>query len=115
MAKEPVAKTVLVDGKTYVERADGTLVPAHGATGWARLDAMGDDDIEAAIAADPDAAPVLSAAWFERAELYGDNEKVLVNMRLDARVVSWFKARGRGYQARINAVLRAYVDTYTSK
>jgi len=32
-------------------------------------------------------------------------------MRLDEDIVKWFKARGRGYQTRINAVLRAYVES----
>ena len=30
--------------------------------------------------------------------------------RLDAEVVRWFREQGRGYQTRINAVLRAYYE-----
>ena len=30
-------------------------------------------------------------------------------MRIDADVLEWFKARGKGYQTRMNAVLKAYV------
>jgi uncharacterized protein (DUF4415 family) len=33
-----------------------------------------------------------------------------INIRLDADVLRWFKARGPGYQTRINAVLRAFVS-----
>jgi uncharacterized protein (DUF4415 family) len=33
-----------------------------------------------------------------------------LTIRPDAELVEWFKARGHGYQARINAVLRAYVE-----
>lgn len=36
--------------------------------------------------------------------------KAAVSLRLDADVLDWFKARGAGYQTRINAVLRAYMD-----
>jgi uncharacterized protein (DUF4415 family) len=36
--------------------------------------------------------------------------KTAVALRLDADVVSWFKAQGAGYQTRINAVLRAFKD-----
>jgi uncharacterized protein (DUF4415 family) len=32
-----------------------------------------------------------------------------LNVRLDADVWRWFKAQGRGYQTRMNAVLRAYM------
>lgn len=37
------------------------------------------------------------------------DNKVGVYIRLDADVLDWFKRRGRGYQSRINTVLRAYV------
>jgi uncharacterized protein (DUF4415 family) len=36
--------------------------------------------------------------------------KAAISLRLDAEVLDWFKARGRGYQTRINAVLRAYME-----
>jgi uncharacterized protein (DUF4415 family) len=36
--------------------------------------------------------------------------KAAVALRLDADVLSWFKAQGAGYQTRINAVLRAFKD-----
>lgn len=32
-----------------------------------------------------------------------------VNIRLDAAVLRWFKAKGPAYQTRINQVLRAFV------
>ena len=32
-----------------------------------------------------------------------------VHVRLDSQVLRWFKAKGPGYQTRINAVLRAFV------
>jgi uncharacterized protein (DUF4415 family) len=34
-----------------------------------------------------------------------------IQIRLDADIVDWFKARGKGYQTRINAVLRAFVQS----
>ena len=36
--------------------------------------------------------------------------KEAISLRLDAEVLDWFRARGPGYQTRINAVLRAYKD-----
>ena len=38
--------------------------------------------------------------------------KQQLTMRLDQDVVDWFKAQGRGYQTRINAVLRSYVEAH---
>jgi uncharacterized protein (DUF4415 family) len=34
-----------------------------------------------------------------------------VHIRLDADILDWFRAQGRGYQTRINAVLRAFVQS----
>jgi uncharacterized protein (DUF4415 family) len=36
--------------------------------------------------------------------------KASISLRLDADVLEWFKAQGRGYQTRMNAVLRAFKD-----
>ena len=74
MHKDRIAKAVLVDGKTCMEQQDGTLVPTQGRTDWARLNAMRDEEIEHTIATDPDAPPLLTQEWFERAELYHDTK-----------------------------------------
>lgn len=36
--------------------------------------------------------------------------KAAISLRLDADVLNWFKGQGAGYQTRINAVLRAYME-----
>jgi uncharacterized protein (DUF4415 family) len=36
--------------------------------------------------------------------------KVHTGLRIDADVLDWFKAQGRGFQTHMNAVLRAYVE-----
>ena len=36
--------------------------------------------------------------------------KSVLNMRVDRDVLDFFRSQGRGYQTRINAVLRSYVD-----
>ena len=36
--------------------------------------------------------------------------KEQLTIRFDADIVEWFKAKGKGYQTHMNAVLRAYVD-----
>jgi uncharacterized protein (DUF4415 family) len=91
----------------------------EGKTDWARLDAMTDADIAKAVAEDPDAAPLLDEAWFKRAVVVAPPAKADVHIKLDQDVVQWFKraARqtgGRGYQTRINAVLRAYVEAHST-
>ncbi len=71
-----------------------------------------DDDARIArgIAADPDAAPDLSAPVAGIIRRAGrppkPNRKVSVTLRLDRDVVERFKATGAGWQTRINAALR---------
>ena len=35
------------------------------------------------------------------------------SLRIDAEVLDWFRAQGRGYQTKINAVLRSYYEQHT--
>jgi uncharacterized protein (DUF4415 family) len=39
--------------------------------------------------------------------------KISIALRVDSDVLEWFKAQGRGYQTRMNAVLRAFRDAST--
>lgn len=82
----------------------------RGRTDWRRVAAKSDVEIEAAMADDPDAAPALDEAWFERAEAVMPEPKVAISFRIDRDVVEWFKAQGAGYQTRMNAVLRSFME-----
>ena len=83
----------------------------RGGTDWGRLARLSDLDVRKAVKADPDAAAIVKPEWFSRARLFGPRPKSPVSMRLDDDVLKWFRAHGRGYQTRINAVLRAYVES----
>ena len=78
-----------------------------GLTDWVRVDALSDEDIAAAVAGDPDAAP-LDIDW-SKADAVFPSRKIPISIRLDQDVVDFFKHDGAGYQGRINAVLRSYV------
>lgn len=82
----------------------------RGRTDWNRLRDMSEVEIEANAAADADNPP-WTAAELAAAELVLPTEeaKMPVSIRLDAEVLDYFKAAGRGYQSRINAVLLGYV------
>ena len=81
----------------------------RGKTDWARVDALSDREIENTAKADPDAAPLLDKNWFKQAIVVLPERKVPISLRMDREVVEWFKSRGRRYQSRMNAVLKAYV------
>lgn len=38
--------------------------------------------------------------------------KAQVTLRIDADVIEWFRGRGRGYQTRINSVLKAFKEAH---
>ena len=73
-------------------------------TNWDRLAKMEDQDI------DTSDIPQLSDNFFQNAELRVPIKKP-VTLRLDADVLEWFKAGGKGYQTRINQLLRKYMET----
>jgi uncharacterized protein (DUF4415 family) len=80
-----------------------------GKTDWARVDALTDADIEAAIADDPDWAEFKDIDWCD-AVLIVPAKKTAISIRVDEDVLTFFKKDGEGYQRRINAVLRSYME-----
>ena len=78
-----------------------------GQTDWSRVRALSDADIDRAIASDPEEA-ALEGTWSEEAELIIPEAKVLLSLRIDKDVLDYFKSTGKGYQTRMNAVLRSY-------
>lgn len=75
-------------------------------TDWARLRAEQAAGIEPAL--DPEEEGI---EWdWQNARLVMPQPKRAVSIRMDADVLAFFKAQGRGYQTRMNAVLRAFMD-----
>ena len=64
---------------------------------------------------DVSGTPELSEDFFKTATLKLPKPKRSVTLRLDPDVVDWFKHQGKGYQTRINAVLRMYVEAQAAK
>ena len=82
--------------------------PRKGKTDWARFDALTDEDIAKAVASDPDAVPI-DIDWSD-AVLVVPARKKAISIRVDEDVLDYFKSEGDGYQRRINAVLRSYMQ-----
>ena len=76
-------------------------------TDWKRLGEMEDKDI------DTSDIPELDDAFFSNAEIKLP-AKQPVTLRVDADVLTWFKAQGQGYQTRINKLLRRYMENQQS-
>jgi uncharacterized protein (DUF4415 family) len=83
-----------------------------GKTDWERVDKLTDEEIEAAVASDPDAPPLLDDEFWKNAQwVFPEVPRKArpISLRLDQEVLDYFRRLGRGYQTRINAVLRAHV------
>lgn len=96
------------------ERTTSPDAPRKGRTSrdntdWPRVHAQTDAAIAAAVADDPDTF-IPDREWMDRAQVVMPEAKDMVTLRIDHDVLAWFKTKGRGYQTRINAVLRAFYE-----
>ena len=73
-------------------------------TDWDKLEKMSDQDI------DYSDIPPLDSEFFRKGKLRMPKSKPLISIRLDPDVLEWFKSQGSGYQTRMNAVLRMYME-----
>ena len=81
----------------------------RGKTDWEALDKLTDEEITAAMAKDPAWADFDEMDWSE-AVLVIPPRKKAISIRVDEDVLDFFKQEGAGYQRRMNAVLRSYMD-----
>ncbi len=79
-------------------------------TDWPRVDAMKDEDIDFSDA--PEITPEMFARGVVRRGLKPVQRKEQLTLRIDSDVLEWFRKQGRGYQTRINQLLRAYMEAH---
>ncbi len=89
------AKSTKHDSKTSKSR-----------TNWAKLHQKDDSDINYSDSAATD------KSFWEDAEVFMPVHKIHLSLRLDEDIIAFFKKQGRGYQTKINAVLKAYVKRH---
>ena len=87
------------------EELDEMLCRGESQTDWARVDAMTEEELEASI----DQAEEGEFDW-STVQVGIPGPKRQLTVRFDADVIEWFKAQGAGYQTRMNAVLRSFVE-----
>jgi len=56
--------------------------------------------------------PVVDNGFFKETRVVVPPGKKQLTLRLDADVLAWLKAQGKGYQSRINAILRTYYEAH---
>jgi uncharacterized protein (DUF4415 family) len=78
-------------------------------TDWDKLDRMSDDDIDCSD------IPELDDDFWADAKIIAPPEKQQLTIRLDSDVLDWIKGQGKGYQTRINGILRTYYEAQTGQ
>ncbi len=77
-------------------------------TDWKRVDALKNGEID--LSDTPELTPEMFARAVVRRGLKPAPRKEQLTIRIDSDVLEWYKKQGRGYQTRINALLRAYMQ-----
>lgn len=96
--------------KDIVRHSPKSAKPHRGRTNLRRVRSTTNAEIEADIARDADVAPLLDDEWFANARAVQPVQKIAISIRVDPDVVEFFRKSGPGYQTRMNAVLRAFVE-----
>jgi len=106
---ETLTRAVLTtDGRVLIEQPDGSYRLATGETDWPRVDRQSEAELTEAIADDP-GDPANDPDFWERArQVHPKKERV--TLRLDADLLAWFRRQGRGYQSKINTILRRHYE-----
>lgn len=82
---------------------------AKSQTDWASLRQEDDNQI------DYSDIPATTEDFWKDAKVVMPLHKVPLSLRLDEDIIDYFKQQGRGYQSKINAVLKAYVHAHLDK
>ncbi len=102
MSKESITRVSLDEILEKRARGEKSL------TDWTRVAALTDEDIMAAMRDDPDWAEFMDVDWSKAMIVYPTPKKA-VSIRLDEDIIDFFKKSGKGYQTRMNAVLRHFM------
>ncbi len=93
----------------HIVRYSRRELPEDTETDWEQLEAMSEEQINEAAASDPDARPTDADFWKD-AKIVMPKSKQSITLRVDRDVLAFFKEEGTGYQTRMNAVLRAFME-----
>lgn len=105
----PHAFTRLSDGTVLLRQPNGTYHPVGSNTDHDALAKISDEQIEHWSQNDPDHLGLDDTFW-DHLELALPTKEA-ISIKLDSDILKWFRRDGRGYQTRINLVLRHFVQS----
>ena len=82
-------------------------------TDWERVRNMKDEDID--FSDIPRLTPEMFANAVVRKNFKPVPHKQQITLRIDKDVVEFFRKQGRGYQTKINQLLRAYMEAHKAR
>ena len=91
----------------------GRATSRKSQTNWKRFDALPDQGID--FSDTPELTPEMFARAVVRRGLKPMTRKRQLTIRIDSDVLEWYRRLGPGYQTRINALLRAYMQAHQRK
>src|SRR5690606_27872690 len=91
------------------EELDAIRKKGEGKTDWKRVAELRDEDI------DTSDIPDLDESYWASAEQIEPESKERISIRIDQDVLNYFRERGPGYQTRMNAVLKSFVEIQKRK
>jgi uncharacterized protein (DUF4415 family) len=100
--KESITRVSATDMRQLLEQQGGDR------SDWQAARSMSQAEVERL--ADDEDGP-LPEDWESTVQIGIPARKQAVHIRLDPDILDWFRAQGPGYQTRINAVLRAFVQS----
>jgi uncharacterized protein (DUF4415 family) len=71
-------------------------------------------DKEIDLSDSPEISPEMFVRAVVRKGLKPIARKEQLTLRIDSDVLEWFRRQGQGYQTKINALLRAYMEAHKS-
>lgn len=104
---KPITFTRLADGTLLRRRRDGSFAPVRSRSDRIAIAQWSDAEIEKMAGSDPD-HPALDDDFWRGVDQPAAKEAI--SIKLDQDVLAFFREHGRGYQTRINTVLRRYMQ-----
>ena len=88
------------------------VISQHSQTNLKYVDGLKESDID--FFESPEISPEMFANAVVRKNLKPifKKNKTQITLRIDTDILNWFKKQGKGYQTRINALLKAYKEAH---
>lgn len=100
----------LSDGRAVLRSAAGHINLQEARSDFARVERLSDNDVDRASSGDRDFTDFEDVDWSTAEWMPPLVKKRPISIRVDEDVLTFFQEAGPGYQKRMNAVLRRFME-----